>query len=87
MKAFCGKFETLSDQSIKLSIYCPRELKREAIELSDEEVNVVKFSEDTVTISKSEYEALTQGGHFIIPSEKKDALKNIASMLLDWCEG
>ena len=87
MKAFCGKFETLSDQSIKLSIYCPRELKREAIELSDEEVNVVKFNEDTVTISKAEYEALTSGANWIMPETARQAIITGINVMKDLLEG
>lgn len=46
------KFETLADQSCKLSIYYPRELKRKVLELEGEIVVSMLFSE---------YQALKEG--------------------------
>ncbi len=48
-------------------------------------VDIQRTESDMVTIPKAEYEALRQGGNYLIPNEKREALKNIAAMLLDWC--
>ena len=58
MKGTCQKFETLSDGSIKLSIYFPREFKRQVIELSDEEVEVVLAKD---------FQLLTSGENYTVP--------------------
>lgn len=48
--------------------------------------------EDMVTIPRAEYEALKAGGSYLIPKEKQEELKTIASLLVDgskmlltWC--
>lgn len=86
MKGQIEKIETRSDNVVKLSITVqPEFTPADIINWRFQNVDIQLISEDMVTISKAEYEALTQGATFLIPEEKRQALKNIASMLLDWC--
>jgi len=74
IKGSAQKFETLQDQSCKLSIYYPREIKKAVLELEGDE---------TITMSVAEYEALTSGKNCLMPEASRqkillaiDALKD-----------
>lgn len=43
MKAFVSKVETLSDQSVKMSLHLPRELFLEAANLAYKEISVKEY--------------------------------------------
>lgn len=86
MKGQIEKIETRSDNVVKLSITVqPEVIPPDIIKWRFQNVEVRLADEDMVTISKAEYEALRAGGSWIIPDEKRQALKIIAATLLDWC--
>lgn len=88
MKGQIEKIETRSDNVIKLSITVqPEAVPANIIQWRFEMVSIEKSNEDMISIPKAEYEALTAGGAWVIPEEKRQALKTIAAMLLDWAGG
>ncbi len=86
MKGQVGKVETLQDNSIKLSISIQPENVPDdvnVIKWQYKDVNVAILSEDMVTISKAEYEALTQGHNIAVPYKFIEGLKTIRTVIDD----
>ena len=65
IKGSAQKYETLQDGSVKLSIYYPREFKKQVLDLEGDEV---------ATMSLGEYEALKEGFTGSISTEFADRL-------------
>lgn len=75
---------------LKLSYYCtiaefPDALQWDGADMYISRHDPELLAQDMVTVKKAEYEALTQGASYLMPNEKREALKTIAAMLLDWC--
>ncbi len=87
MKGQVEKIETRGDNVTKLAITIqPEHEPDNLLKWKFQMVEIQRTESDMVTIRKDEYEALTQGASYLMPNEKRESLKTIASMLLDWCD-
>jgi len=75
IKGTAQKFETLQDGSCKLSIYYPKEIKKSVLELE---------GDWSITMSVSEYEALTSGKNYTVPDVVLDRLEGFGMQLADY---
>lgn len=58
LKAFVSKVETLSDQSVKLSLHAPKELLDEAFRYAYQEVNISGIQEVIPDMPQDRYSIL-----------------------------